>query len=69
MASSVDESLNFLFLENRIMYIIKKWQICFKFTFSLNQGPKLSTFLVSDVPLNASLNNCFFFFVLTFGSQ
>lgn len=55
MADSADESLKFLFSENRIMHRTilltfttkkSKWQIyCFNLVFSLNQGPK------SDLPL------------------
>lgn len=57
MADSEDESLKFLFSENRIMYWTtlstsatskSKWQIyCFDFVFSLSQGSKsdLSPFL------------------------
>lgn len=55
MADSADESLKFLFSENRILYQTilstsatskSRWQIyCFNLVFSLNQGPK------SDLPL------------------
>lgn len=54
MADSADESLKFLFSENRIMYWTilstsatskSKWQIyCFNLVFSLSLGPK------SDLP-------------------